>query len=98
MHGFVAMKCIHNDILILILTPFLRSNEVGVFANLTNAYCLVAQGAAENFFRYGIMYKKCRFDRNSIKGTMYAAFLRLSCQNTSLWCNAPLLGLVWLGV
>lgn len=27
-----------------------RSNEVGVFANLTNAYCLVAQGAAENFF------------------------------------------------
>ena len=28
---------------------FENSNEVGVFANLTNAYCLVAIGASENF-------------------------------------------------
>lgn len=27
-----------------------NSNEVGVFAKLTNAYCLVALGAAENFY------------------------------------------------
>lgn len=30
---------------------FENSNEVGVFAKLTNAYCLVAQGASENFYR-----------------------------------------------
>ena len=27
-----------------------RSNEIGVFATLTNAYCVVALGAAENFY------------------------------------------------
>lgn len=30
---------------------FENSNEVGVFSNLTNAYCIVALGAAENFYR-----------------------------------------------
>lgn len=30
---------------------FENSNDVGVFANLTNSYCLVALGAAENFYR-----------------------------------------------
>jgi len=30
---------------------FENSNDVGVFANLTNAYCLVALGASENFYR-----------------------------------------------
>ncbi|KAJ9500594.1 Eukaryotic translation initiation factor 6 [Exophiala xenobiotica] len=29
---------------------FENSNEVGVFANLTNSYCLVAIGASENFY------------------------------------------------
>lgn len=29
---------------------FENSNDVGVFANLTNAYCVVALGAAENFY------------------------------------------------
>jgi len=29
---------------------FENSNDVGVFANLTNSYCLVALGAAENFY------------------------------------------------
>mmetsp|Transcript_16423 Transcript_16423/g.38975 ORF Transcript_16423/g.38975 Transcript_16423/m.38975 type:complete len:246 (-) Transcript_16423:204-941(-) len=29
---------------------FENSNDVGVFANLTNAYCLVALGASENFY------------------------------------------------
>ncbi|KAL6776064.1 EIF6 [Auxenochlorella protothecoides x Auxenochlorella symbiontica] len=29
---------------------FENSNDVGVFARLTNAYCLVALGAAENFY------------------------------------------------
>ena len=31
---------------------FENSNEVGVFAKLTNAYCLVALGGAENFYRW----------------------------------------------
>lgn len=31
---------------------FENSNEIGVFANLTNAYCLVALGGSENFYRY----------------------------------------------
>ncbi len=30
---------------------FENSNDVGVFAKLTNAYCLVAQGGSENFYR-----------------------------------------------
>ncbi|GAX80936.1 hypothetical protein CEUSTIGMA_g8371.t1 [Chlamydomonas eustigma] len=29
---------------------FENSNDVGVFANLTNAYCIVALGGAENFY------------------------------------------------
>mmetsp|Transcript_7137 Transcript_7137/g.15981 ORF Transcript_7137/g.15981 Transcript_7137/m.15981 type:complete len:104 (+) Transcript_7137:2-313(+) len=29
---------------------FENSNEIGVFAQLTNAYCLVAIGGAENFY------------------------------------------------
>lgn len=29
---------------------FENSNDVGVFANLTNAYCITALGAAENFY------------------------------------------------
>jgi hypothetical protein len=30
---------------------FENSNEVGVFATLTNAYAIVAVGASENFYR-----------------------------------------------
>ena len=33
-------------------TQFEGQNEVGVFAKLTNAYCLVGIGASENFYRY----------------------------------------------
>ena len=29
---------------------FENSNDVGVFAKLTNAYCIVALGGAENFY------------------------------------------------
>ena len=32
---------------------FESSSEVGVFAKLTNAYCLTAIGTSENFYRYG---------------------------------------------
>ena len=34
---------------------FENSNEVGVFAVLTNAYCLVGIGAAQNFYRWGFV-------------------------------------------
>ena len=30
---------------------FENNNEVGVFAKLTNAYCLTALGGSENFYR-----------------------------------------------
>ena len=33
---------------------FENSNEVGVFAKLTNAYCLVGIGGSENFYRQDI--------------------------------------------
>lgn len=32
-------------------TMFENSNEVGVFANLTSAYCMVALGGSASFFR-----------------------------------------------
>lgn len=35
---------------------FENSNDIGVFAKLTNAYCLCAVGAAENFYRYPDRY------------------------------------------
>lgn len=43
------------DIIIIIMalrTQFENSNEVGVFAKLTNSYCLVGIGGSENFYRY----------------------------------------------
>lgn len=33
-------------------SQFENSNEIGVFAKLTNAYCLVAIGGSENFYRF----------------------------------------------
>jgi len=35
---------------------FENNNEVGVFSKLTNAYCLVAIGGSENFYRYSISH------------------------------------------
>jgi translation initiation factor 6 len=37
---------------LLLCLQFENSNEIGVFAKLTNAYCLVALGGSENFYRY----------------------------------------------
>jgi len=31
-------------------TNFENSNEIGVFAKLTNSYCIVASGGSENFY------------------------------------------------
>lgn len=33
------------------LLNFLFSNDIGVFAKLTNSYCLTAMGGSENFYR-----------------------------------------------
>ena len=38
---------------------FENSNEIGVFAKLTSAYCLVALGGAENFYRCGARVFRC---------------------------------------
>ena len=35
-----------------IRAQFEGNNEIGVFSKLTNAYCLVAIGGSENFYRY----------------------------------------------
>ena len=35
-----------------IRAQFEGNNEVGVFAKLTNRYCLVAIGGSQNFYRY----------------------------------------------
>ena len=40
-------------------TNFENSNEVGVFAKLTNKYCLVGIGANENFYRYRKAFVSC---------------------------------------
>ena len=39
---------------------FENSSDVGVFANLTNAYCLVAPGASENFYRSAVAIVQIR--------------------------------------
>ena len=39
-------------------TQFESTNEIGVFTKLTNSYCLVAIGGAQNYYRYEIGYKK----------------------------------------
>lgn len=35
---------------------FENNNEIGVFAKLTNAYCLVGIGGSENFYRYFVLF------------------------------------------
>lgn len=46
---------------------FENNNEVGVFAKLTNVYCLVAIGGSENFYRFGFLNfstnKCCHLDQ-----------------------------------
>lgn len=55
---------------------FENNNEIGVFSKLTNSYCLVAIGGAENFYRYcfigllntlKIQFSTLRFLYNSMK-------------------------------
>ena len=66
---------------------FANSNEIGVFSKLTNAYCLVAQGGSENFYRYERL--KAVSHGMWFRETVYrvvtaaAAFLRPSLQSTS---------------
>lgn len=40
-----------KSIIMAVRTQFENSSEVGVFAKLTNTYCLTAVGACENFYR-----------------------------------------------
>jgi len=37
-------------IIMAVRTQFESSNDIGVFARLTNAYCLVGIGGSENFY------------------------------------------------
>ena len=61
MSGYVTIfrtaMCCHNNcqlyeyIKMAVRVHFEGNNEVGVFSALTNAYCLVAIGGSQNFYR-----------------------------------------------
>ena len=38
------------DIIMAVRTQFEGSNDIGVFARITNAYCMVGIGGSENFY------------------------------------------------
>lgn len=58
---------------------FENNNEVGVFAKLTNVYCLVAIGGSENFYRFLITVKVCALDNHIYSMYLnYAVSLNLS--------------------
>ena len=40
-----------KQVTMAVRAQFEGNNEVGVFSKLTNAYCLVAIGGSENFYR-----------------------------------------------
>ena len=48
---FSAHPLLFLGIIMATRCQFENSNEIGVFAKLTSAYCLVALGGAENFYR-----------------------------------------------
>lgn len=49
---FEGTETSESLIIMAVRAQFENSNEVGVFAKLTNAYCLVGIGASENFYRF----------------------------------------------
>lgn len=54
-HNFLVFKAetrLNHYFVMAVRAQFEGNNEVGVFAKLTNAYCLVAIGGSENFYRY----------------------------------------------
>ena len=44
------MSCLFLPCRMAVRTQFEGNNEIGVFSNLTNAYCLVGIGGSENFY------------------------------------------------
>ena len=42
----------------VVRTNFENNNEIGVFAKLTNSYCLVAIGGSANFYRFVCSFNK----------------------------------------
>ena len=62
---------------------FENSCDVGVFSKLTNAYCLVAIGGSESFYRLFIPFYLFNLNNNAFrisanKADLFAAHLRLS--------------------
>lgn len=51
--GAALFVCVHQAICdaMAVRAAFEKNNEIGCFAKLTNTYCLVAIGGAENFYR-----------------------------------------------
>ncbi len=46
----ISFSLDNYDIIMAVRTQFESSNDIGVFARLTNAYCLVGIGGSENFY------------------------------------------------
>ena len=61
---------------------FENSCDVGVFSKLTNAYCLVAIGGSESFYRlfipFSFLFNNNAFRISANKHDIFAVHLRLS--------------------
>jgi translation initiation factor 6 len=62
-------------------TQFENNNEVGVFAKLTNKYCLVGIGGSENFYRLAGFF--------ALKNTRCAVHSKVNCLISFRLCIVP---------
>jgi len=69
---------------------FENSNEIGVFAQLTNAYCLVAIGGSENFYSVfeGELANEIPVIKASIAGTRLVGRMSVGNKNALLLPNS----------
>ena len=49
--GRLSVRALIEIAAMAVRASFENNNELGCFAKLTNAYCLVAIGGSENFYR-----------------------------------------------
>ena len=59
---------------------FENSNEIGVFSKLTNAYCLVAIGGSENFYRLVFIYS-CISSSRVVNHCLYSIVIFFLCKS-----------------
>ena len=64
---------------------FEGNNEVGVFSKLTNAYCVVAIGGSQNFYRYACDYLEIPLVDLTFCPSPTLVCLKENCQNLFQW-------------